>query len=64
MSLFKRKETDSRASVTLILHKGKVLSQKQVTGIQKLVSSSTPGLDVRNVTILNQKGITLMVLFI
>lgn len=60
-SLFSRKESTSRASVTVILKDGAKLSDAQVSGIQKLVASSTPGLKANDVTILNQQGITLAV---
>ncbi len=59
-SIFKRKNNESRASVTLMVRAGQSLDQDQVTGIQKLVASSTPGLKPSNVTILDQKGVTLI----
>ena len=59
-SLFKRQKSESRASITLMLKQNKQLSPQQVAGIQKLVASSTPGLSADKVTILDQKGVTLM----
>jgi len=55
-SLFKKKEDDSSASVTLVLRNGEILTKKEVSGIQKLVSSSTPELTSSHVTILDQRG--------
>jgi len=58
-SIFKKKNDDSRASVTLVLRKKHTLTRPEVSGIQKLVASSTPGLLASHVTILDQHGVVL-----
>jgi flagellar M-ring protein FliF len=58
-SLFKQEQDTARASVTLFMKSEKILSAKQVLGIQRLVTSSVPGIDIKNVTVLDQSGNTL-----
>lgn len=58
-SIFDRKDENSRASVTLTLKNGVSLTHQEVYGIQKLVASSTPGLQTGRVTILDQNGMVL-----
>jgi flagellar M-ring protein FliF len=55
-SLFIEEEEPATASVVLKLHLGKRLSQDQVQGIVHLVSSSVPGLNPENVTVVDIHG--------
>jgi flagellar M-ring protein FliF len=58
-SLFSKHDEAASASVTLFLRDGETLNPKRIVGIQKLVSSSVPGLQQSNVTIVNQDGETM-----
>jgi flagellar M-ring protein FliF len=58
-SLFKREQTRPKASVTLGLRAGRVLERAHVLGIQRLVSAAVPGVEVADVTVLDQTGSTL-----
>ncbi|WP_028534008.1 flagellar basal-body MS-ring/collar protein FliF [Paludibacterium yongneupense] len=55
-SVFVREQDPSTASVMLSLYAGRVLDSGQVAGIVHLVSSSVPGLQAKNVTIVDQDG--------
>lgn len=57
--LFKRADARGKASVTLSLRQGRVLSPEQVTGIQRLVAAAVPGISTQDVTIVDQHGIAL-----
>jgi flagellar M-ring protein FliF len=57
--LFKRAQTHAKASVTLTLKPGAVLSAAQVTGIQRLVAASVPDITAGDVTVLDQRGLAL-----
>jgi flagellar M-ring protein FliF len=57
--LFKRDRAKPTASVTLTLKSGRVLSGSQVSGIQRLVAASIPGIVAQDVTIVDQSGIAL-----
>ena len=58
-SLFKQEKESPSASVTVFLKNNEQLRREQITGIQRLVTASVPGMDVSNVTIVNQEGIVL-----
>lgn len=57
--LFKRAQTKAKASVTLTLKPGAVLSAEQVVGIQRLVAASVPDITLSDVTVLDQHGLAL-----
>ncbi|WP_322402004.1 flagellar basal-body MS-ring/collar protein FliF [Massilia luteola] len=57
--LFKRSQTKAKASVTLTLKPGAVLSAAQVVGIQRLVAASVPDITTGAVTVLDQRGLAL-----
>lgn len=57
--LFKQATSKAKASVTLTFKPGKSLGSDQVVGIQRLVSSSVPGIASQDVTIVDQNGIAL-----
>lgn len=57
--LFKQATARPKASVRLTLRPGRVLRPEQVTGIQRLVAASVPGLTVQDVTIVDQQGVAL-----
>jgi flagellar M-ring protein FliF len=57
--LFKQAASKAKASITLSLKQGQALRPEQVTGIQRLVSASVPGISTQEVTILDQNGIAL-----
>ncbi len=55
-SLFVVDTEESTASVAVQLVKGKTLSEDQVSGIVRLVSSSVEGLDPKNVIVVDSQG--------
>jgi flagellar M-ring protein FliF len=55
-SLFMQKDSQPKASVLVKLKPGRRLSQAQVQGIVRLVSSSIDGLDPKDVTIVSNTG--------
>lgn len=57
--LFKQAASKAKASITLTMKPGQVLRPEQVTGIQRLVSASVPGIQMHDVTILDQNGLAL-----
>lgn len=57
--LFKQATARAKASITVALKPGQSLRPEQVTGIQRLVSSSVPGIATQDVTILDQNGVAL-----
>ncbi|NRR31464.1 flagellar M-ring protein FliF [Oxalobacteraceae bacterium] len=57
--LFKKASTKPKASVTLTMKNGKVLSPEQIAGIQRLVAASVPDILSADVTVLNQHGLAL-----
>lgn len=57
--LFKQAAGKAKASITLTMKQGQVLRGEQVTGIQRLVSASVPGISMQDVTILDQNGVAL-----
>lgn len=58
-SLFRENKEQPSASVTLVVEKSMPLTATQISGIQRLVSSSVSGLDEHMVMISDQKGVTL-----
>jgi flagellar M-ring protein FliF len=57
--LFKQASSKAKASITLTMKQGQALRGEQVTGIQRLVSASVPGISTQDVTILDQNGVAL-----
>lgn len=57
--LFKKSLTKPKASVTLTMKNGKVLTPEQIAGIQRLVAASVPDIASGDVTVLNQHGVAL-----
>lgn len=55
-SPFMRRKTESSASVILVPHAGRAVSQAQVQAITHLVSSSVPYLSADNVVVVDQTG--------
>jgi flagellar M-ring protein FliF len=58
-SMFKRDQNKAKASVTLTLKPGQQLAREQVAGIQRLIAAAVPGVDMADVTVIDQKGLTL-----
>jgi len=58
-TLFKRDQQKARAAVSLILEQGARLQSDQILGVQRLVAASVNGLDVDQVVISDQRGVTL-----
>ena len=58
-SLFKREQNRPKASVTLAVKAGQSLGREQVSGIQRLIAAAVPGIEVADVTVLDQRGVTL-----
>ncbi|KHK58999.1 flagellar M-ring protein FliF [Ralstonia sp. A12] len=57
--LFKQASSKAKAAITLTLKQGQVLRPEQITGIQRLVSASVPGIATQDVTIVDQHGVAL-----
>lgn len=57
--LFDKKQNEATAAITLFLRDGIFLDAEQIKGIQRLVSHSVPSVELSNVTILDQNGMTL-----
>lgn len=57
--LFKQAASKAKASITLTMKQSQTLRPEQVTGIQRLVSASVPGIGTQDVTILDQNGVAL-----
>ena len=57
--LFKKNVTKPKASVTLTMKSGAVLSPEQIAGIQRLVAASVPDIVSSDVTLLDQHGVAL-----
>ena len=55
-SLFAEDQRQITAAITLKLHPGQSLNAIQVGGIARLVSASVEGLDLKNVTIIDEQG--------
>ncbi|ROZ63190.1 flagellar basal-body MS-ring/collar protein FliF [Ramlibacter sp. WS9] len=57
--LFKRATSKAKAAITLSLKTGQSLRPEQITGIQRLVAASVPGVVAQDVTIIDQQGVAL-----
>jgi flagellar M-ring protein FliF len=57
--LFKRATSKAKAAITLSLKAGQSLRPEQISGIQRLVASSVPGIVAQDVTIVDQQGVAL-----
>ena len=55
-ALFKSGEVGPKAAVTIGVSEGATLTQESILGIQRLVSSSVPELEIRDVVVLNNHG--------
>jgi flagellar M-ring protein FliF len=55
-SLFRGARTETRAAVTVVPRRGRVLDEARVGGIQRLVASSVPDLALANVVVLDELG--------
>ena len=58
-SIFRQEGKTASAAVTLFMKEGFKLKEQQIVGIQKLVASSVPGMDVSAVTVTNQNGVVM-----
>ena len=58
-SIFRQEGKTSSAAVTLFMKDGYRLKEQQIAGIQKLIASSVPGMDVSAVTVTNQNGVVM-----
>lgn len=50
----------AKASVTVIMKQGETLSAKQAAGIQRLVATSVPNLEMENVSVLDGNGLAIV----
>ena len=58
-SLFRRDQNRPKASVTLAVKPGQSLERDQVAGVQRLIAAAVPGIDMGDVTVLDQRGVTM-----
>jgi flagellar M-ring protein FliF len=58
-TLFKRKTSKTKASVSIVTKDGEDIAIEQVVGIQRLVASSVADLSPADVTVMNQQGVAL-----
>lgn len=58
-TLFKRDKQKPRAAVSLVLDANAQLDADQVAGVQRLVAASVAGMDVDQVVVTDQRGVTL-----
>ena len=58
-TLFKRDQQKARAAVSLTLEPGAQLQSEQIMGVQRLVAAAVSGLDVDQVVVTDQRGMTL-----
>ncbi|MES1190167.1 MAG: flagellar basal-body MS-ring/collar protein FliF [Steroidobacter sp.] len=58
-TIFRRDQQKARASVSITLEPGTHLQDDQILGVQRLVAASVSGLDVDQVVITDQRGVTL-----
>lgn len=58
-TLFKRRNSKPKASVSIVTKDGEDIANEQVTGIQRLVASSVADLNPGDVTVMNQQGVAL-----
>lgn len=57
--LFKRASSKPKAAITLTMKAGQTLRADQVSGIQRLVAASVPGIAAQDVTLVDQQGVAL-----
>lgn len=57
--LFKRANNKAKAAITVTMKRGQGLRAAQVSGIQRLVAASVPGIVAQDVTIVDQNGVAL-----
>lgn len=58
-TLFKRRASKTKASVSIVTKDGEDIAMDQVAGIQRLVASSVADLSPTDVTVMNQHGVAL-----
>lgn len=58
-TLFKRRNSKPKASVSIVMKDGEDIANEQVIGIQRLVASSVADLSPGDVTVMNQQGVAL-----
>lgn len=58
-SIFKKMQEPATASVVLNLSRGTVLGERRIAGIQSLVAGSVEGLEMPDVSVLDQYGVVL-----
>lgn len=63
-TLFKRRNSKPKASVSIVTKDGEDIANEQVLGIQRLVASSVADLNPGDVTVMNQQGVALNKLII
>jgi flagellar M-ring protein FliF len=57
--LFRSRQQEPRAAITVFAEDSVTLTQSQVRGIQRLTASSVPELQEKNVTVLDESGVVL-----
>lgn len=60
-ALFAQERSTPKASVTLMVKEGAHLSKARISGIQRLVAASVPKIEASQVTVLDQRGVTLSI---
>jgi len=58
-SMFKKLQEPATASIVLTMNHGTVLGPRRISGLQSLVAGSVQGLDLPNVSVIDQFGIVL-----
>lgn len=58
-SLFRQKGRSPSASVTIVPDQNRTLQNDQILGIQRMVAAAAPGLEQDQVTVIDNRGITL-----
>ncbi len=57
--LFKQAASKPKAAITITLRDGQSLRPEQISGIQRLVASATPGMLPQDVTVVDRQGVAL-----
>jgi len=57
--VFSKERLEPKASIILKLKKGKVLNKPEIEALSHLVVTAVPGLDIKNITIVDTKGSSL-----
>lgn len=57
--LFEQSQTVAKASVSVVQEPQRLLNVSQIAGIQHLVASAVDGMDVENVTVIDERGVVL-----